>query len=39
MQSPDFWNDQKKAAKISQEVSGLKEELQTIEAIEKEFKD
>ncbi|MBX4201194.1 peptide chain release factor 2, partial [Candidatus Parcubacteria bacterium] len=35
----DFWNDQTKAAKISQEVSGLKVELQTIEAIEKELKD
>jgi peptide chain release factor 2 len=39
MQKPDFWNDQKAAARISQEVSELKEELETIESIEKDFKD
>lgn len=39
MQAADFWNDEKNAAKVSQEVAGLKEDLETIEAIKKELQD
>lgn len=39
MQSPDFWNDQKEAKDISQQVAQLKEELESIESIKKELAD
>jgi peptide chain release factor 2 len=38
-QSVDFWNDQENAKKISQEISDTKEELENIEALEKEIKE
>jgi peptide chain release factor 2 len=38
-QSIDFWNDQENAKKISQEISDTKEELENIEALEKEIKE
>ncbi len=36
---PDFWNDHASAAVVSQQISGLKEELQTVEALKKELQD
>ncbi len=38
-QAPDFWNDTQKAAQVGQQISALKEELETIEAIKKELAD
>lgn len=37
--SSDFWNDHEHAAKVSQEISKLKEEIETIKALEREFAD
>ncbi len=39
MQSPDFWNDQQNATKISQQVAKLKEEVLIIDLIKKELQD
>ncbi len=38
-QAPDFWNNHQAAAKISQQIAALKEELQTVEQIKKELQD
>ncbi len=35
MTQPDFWNDQENAKKISEEVSYLKNDLETVEKVEK----
>ncbi|MDD5145600.1 MAG: peptide chain release factor 2 [Candidatus Pacebacteria bacterium] len=39
MQKPDFWQDKEGAAKISEELANLKEEVSQIEILEKEIKD
>ena len=39
IQKPDFWKDRKRAAGINQELSGLKEEIENLEEIGKEFKE
>lgn len=39
MQEPGFWDHQKRATAISQQVSELREELQTWDALEKEIGD
>ena len=39
MQSPDFWDDQKNAAKVSQKVAELKEEIETLAKIQKDLQD
>jgi peptide chain release factor 2 len=36
---PDFWNDNEKAAKISQKISELKEEIRNIEKIKKDLEE
>jgi len=38
-QKPDFWLDHQKAGKISQKITALKEEIQSISILEKEIKD
>jgi len=38
-QATDFWEDQQNAAKVSQKISALKEELETIEHLKKELAD
>ena len=38
-QAPDFWDDHQTAAKVSQNISALKEELETIEGLKKELQD
>lgn len=39
VQSPDFWNDQERARKLSQELNELQEELATWEGIRSEVQD
>ena len=39
MQAPDFWLDNKKAALVSQEASGLKEEKETWSSLKKQIDD
>lgn len=39
MAGPDFWNHQKRATAIAQEVSELREELETWDVLEKEIHD
>ena len=36
---PDFWQDTENAAKIQQEISGIKEEIQDLEVIKKDLED
>jgi peptide chain release factor 2 len=36
---PDFWQDTDNAAKVQQEISDIKEEIETIERIKKDLKD
>ncbi len=38
-QNADFWSDPEKSGKLSQELAGLKEEVEVIEALKKEFSD
>ena len=37
--APDFWKNSESAAKIQQEISGIKEEVEAIEKIEKDLQD
>ena len=39
VQSPDFWKNQEKAAEISQRISEIKEKINKIESLKKEFND
>jgi peptide chain release factor 2 len=36
---PNFWQDSENAAKVQQEISGIKEEVETLEKIEKELEE
>ncbi|MCX6722233.1 MAG: peptide chain release factor 2 [Candidatus Staskawiczbacteria bacterium] len=36
---PDFWQDTEKASKIQQEISEIKEEIESLEQIKKDFED
>lgn len=38
-QAPNFWNDQQEAARVSQAISSLKEELEVVESLKKELQD
>lgn len=38
-QDAEFWSDPKKSGKLSQELAGLKEEVEVIDVLKKEFKD
>ena len=38
-QVQDFWNDYEHATKVSQKISALKEELETVEKLKKELAD
>jgi peptide chain release factor 2 len=36
---PDFWNDNENASKVQQEISSIKEEITSVEKIEKDLQD